>query len=196
MQSLSVCETRGCPPIEAPGETRSQLRRALTDARRSTDALFTLLTPEGLLAKLIAERHRLIFYLGHLEAFDWNLVRALWQIGVNSPATRAALWRALQLSGPLLFQFAQNIAAWSDETGGLVPVGAPLGVFERAVEREVVRDVAGTGRRMGRDEKLLAELRGPSTSARSGGASEDVVAFAHGTSSQYAHSGDHPHGAA
>ena len=42
-------------------------------ARARTDALFELLDPEALYARPVAERHRLIFYLGHLEAFDWNL---------------------------------------------------------------------------------------------------------------------------
>ena len=54
--------------------TRAQLRHALDDARRATDALFALLTPDAFTVRPIAERHRLVFYLGHLEAFDWNLV--------------------------------------------------------------------------------------------------------------------------
>ena len=36
--------------------------------------MFSLLTPAGLSERPVAERHRLIFYLGHLEAFDWNLM--------------------------------------------------------------------------------------------------------------------------
>ncbi len=47
----------------------------LADARRLTDSLFDLIRPEALYERPIAERHRLIFYLGHLEAFDWNLLR-------------------------------------------------------------------------------------------------------------------------
>jgi ergothioneine biosynthesis protein EgtB len=43
-------------------------------ARQGTDDLFALLAPEALYERSIAERHRLIFYLGHLEAFDWNLL--------------------------------------------------------------------------------------------------------------------------
>jgi ergothioneine biosynthesis protein EgtB len=50
------------------------LREQLVRARAQTDALFELLTPAGLLERPIAERHRLLFYLGHLEAFDWNLL--------------------------------------------------------------------------------------------------------------------------
>ncbi len=47
----------------------------LAEARLRTDELFDLLRPEYLYERPIAERHRVIFYLGHLEAFDWNLLR-------------------------------------------------------------------------------------------------------------------------
>jgi ergothioneine biosynthesis protein EgtB len=43
------------------------------EARSRTDALFALLPPNSFYERPVAERHRLIFYLGHLEAFDWNL---------------------------------------------------------------------------------------------------------------------------
>jgi formylglycine-generating enzyme required for sulfatase activity len=46
----------------------------LKRAREHTDNLFRLLKPEALYDRPIPERHRLIFYLGHLEAFDWNQV--------------------------------------------------------------------------------------------------------------------------
>lgn len=47
----------------------------LRDARRHTDALFDIVLPEFLYHRPIAERHRIIFYIGHLEAFDANLFR-------------------------------------------------------------------------------------------------------------------------
>src|SRR5579863_3971745 len=40
-----------------------------------TDELFEVLHPSALYERPIAERHRIIFYIGHLEAFDWNLLR-------------------------------------------------------------------------------------------------------------------------
>ena len=43
-------------------------------ARSQTDELFSLLDPAALYERPVADRHRLIFYLGHLEAFDWNLL--------------------------------------------------------------------------------------------------------------------------
>ena len=47
---------------------------ALRKARALTDGFFARLTPQAMYARSIAERHRVIFYLGHLEAFDWNLL--------------------------------------------------------------------------------------------------------------------------
>jgi iron(II)-dependent oxidoreductase len=46
----------------------------LDEARARTDSLFTLLPPNSFYDRPIPERHRLIFYLGHLEAFDRNLL--------------------------------------------------------------------------------------------------------------------------
>jgi iron(II)-dependent oxidoreductase len=50
------------------------LLHSLEAARARTDSLFLLAHPEALTQRPIPERHRLIFYLGHLEAFDWNLI--------------------------------------------------------------------------------------------------------------------------
>src|SRR2546423_8814064 len=44
------------------------------EARRQSDALFNLVRENALYERPIPERHRIIFYLGHLEAFDWNLM--------------------------------------------------------------------------------------------------------------------------
>ncbi|HUA01620.1 MAG TPA: SUMF1/EgtB/PvdO family nonheme iron enzyme [Candidatus Aquilonibacter sp.] len=52
----------------------------LQEARARTDKLFTLLPPATLYDRPIAERHRLIFYLGHLEAFDWNLLSSAFDL--------------------------------------------------------------------------------------------------------------------
>lgn len=54
---------------------RPAARRDLTAARAHTDGLFAWVQ-DHLYERPIAERHRLIFYLGHLDAFDWNLLRA------------------------------------------------------------------------------------------------------------------------
>src|SRR5260370_9203211 len=53
---------------------QSHLAEALAKARARTDELFGLLVPDAFYDRPIPERHRNIFYLGHLEAFDWNLI--------------------------------------------------------------------------------------------------------------------------
>src|SRR5512137_2349393 len=50
------------------------LRAELHQARQHTDALFRLVSEDTLYERPIADRHRLVFYLGHLDAFDWNQV--------------------------------------------------------------------------------------------------------------------------
>src|ERR1700722_5320748 len=49
-------------------------RQELLAARRQTHALFQQISPEAIYERPVADRHRLIFYLGHLDAFDWNLL--------------------------------------------------------------------------------------------------------------------------
>src|ERR1039457_4824699 len=58
-------------------QARINYRRMLLSwlqARTETDALFGILQPEAMYDRPIAERHRIVFYVGHLEAFDWNLL--------------------------------------------------------------------------------------------------------------------------
>ncbi len=62
------------PVVGQERELRSSLQARLTDARKHTDSLFQLVREEALYDRPIRERHRLIFYIGHLEAFDWNLI--------------------------------------------------------------------------------------------------------------------------
>jgi iron(II)-dependent oxidoreductase len=54
--------------------TQSELGRAIEEAREQTDALFRAVRPDSFYERPIAERHRIVFYLGHVEAFDWNLI--------------------------------------------------------------------------------------------------------------------------
>lgn len=51
------------------------LLERLANARKNTDELFHIVRNEALYDRPIPERHRIVFYLGHLEAFDWNLFR-------------------------------------------------------------------------------------------------------------------------
>jgi len=51
-----------------------QLLVRLAGSRAVTDGLFRIVRGEALYDRPIAERHRIVFYIGHLEAFDWNLI--------------------------------------------------------------------------------------------------------------------------
>jgi ergothioneine biosynthesis protein EgtB len=53
---------------------KRSLRRQLDEARLQTDAIFDILSPNAFYERPIEERHRIIFYLGHLEVFDWNMI--------------------------------------------------------------------------------------------------------------------------
>jgi ergothioneine biosynthesis protein EgtB len=63
------------PVAEGHVEVSSGLLQRLSDARSITDGLFDIVKPEYLYERPIPERHRIIFYIGHLESFDWNLLR-------------------------------------------------------------------------------------------------------------------------
>src|ERR1700724_3835485 len=53
---------------------RHDLHTRLTEARKRTDELFAIVRDEALYDRPIPERHRIIFYVGHVESFDWNLL--------------------------------------------------------------------------------------------------------------------------
>jgi ergothioneine biosynthesis protein EgtB len=70
-------------PAQALPDRRETFALRLAKARELSDRLFGLLRPAALVERPIPERHRLIFYLGHLEAFDRNLIA---QAGLGIPA--------------------------------------------------------------------------------------------------------------
>jgi ergothioneine biosynthesis protein EgtB len=58
-------------PVASSGE----LLKRFADARAESDRLFAIVRPDFLYARPIPDRHRIVFYLGHLEAFEGNLIR-------------------------------------------------------------------------------------------------------------------------
>src|SRR5689334_8587283 len=88
---------------------RHDLQTRLLQARSRTDEIFSLVREEALYDRPIAERHRLIFYLGHVEAFDWNLL-----------GRRAFGLRSSQPALDQLFAFG------IDPVGGGLPADGPL----------------------------------------------------------------------
>jgi hypothetical protein len=63
------------PVAQKEVDVPHHLRDRLAEARARTDEIFDIVRPDSLYDRPIPERHRIIFYLGHLEAFDWNLLR-------------------------------------------------------------------------------------------------------------------------
>ncbi len=63
------------PAIAREPLVRHDLLDRLGSSRQQTDDLFAIVNSDALYERPIAERHRIIFYIGHLEAFDWNLLR-------------------------------------------------------------------------------------------------------------------------
>ena len=64
---------------------RRTLIARFLEARDETDALFQMIRPEALYDRPIPERHRIVFYVGHLEAFDWNLLGGPWGLASFHP---------------------------------------------------------------------------------------------------------------
>ena len=63
------------PTAVAPASRADQFFARLQAARTRSEELFKIVRPAALYDRPVPERHRIIFYLGHLEAFDWNLLR-------------------------------------------------------------------------------------------------------------------------
>jgi ergothioneine biosynthesis protein EgtB len=84
------------------------LLERLVASRGQTDRLFDLVKPESLYERPIPERHRIVFYIGHLEAFDWNLFRG----------------RAFDVS-PFHPEFDRLFAFGIDPVGGGLPTDQP-----------------------------------------------------------------------
>src|SRR5258706_12523779 len=64
-----------------------QLRNAVMEARAYSDRLLQIIREVSRYGTPIPERHRIIFYIGHLEAFDWNLFRThLFSLESRTPA--------------------------------------------------------------------------------------------------------------
>jgi hypothetical protein len=72
---ISADDREKGPTPERERAQRDELARELAAARAHTDELFALIAPAALYERAVAERHRVIFYVGQLEAFDWNLCR-------------------------------------------------------------------------------------------------------------------------
>lgn len=60
--------------VQRETDARVRLLERIADARRRSDQFFEIVRSDSMYERPIPERHRIIFYVGHLEAFDWNLL--------------------------------------------------------------------------------------------------------------------------
>ena len=116
------------------------------DARRRSDALFNLVRAHALYERPIPERHRIIFYVGHLEAFDWNLLNE----GVFG-------MKSIHPEFDRLFAFG------IDPVGGGLPSDLPADWPSLDAVREYVTNV-----RSALDKKLAKVIREPEIQTRDG----------------------------
>ena len=89
-------------------DSHAQLLTRLAQSRSLTDDLFRRVRSDALYDRPIPERHRIVFYIGHLEAFDWNLIAG----------------QALGL-GPADTEFDRLFAFGIDPVGGGLPQDRP-----------------------------------------------------------------------
>src|SRR4051794_13823192 len=68
------------------GLAPSMLLSALNAAREETDKLFAVIRNGSMYERPVPQRHRLIFYLGHLEAFDWNQLASCLPVNRFNPS--------------------------------------------------------------------------------------------------------------
>src|SRR5438477_661624 len=120
--------------LAAQGEiaVRHELLKRIADARWRSDALFNIVRAGSIYERPIPERHCIIFYVGHLEAFDWNLLHEN-VLGLKSFHP----------------EFDRLFAFGIDPVGGGLPTDQP----SDWPSLEVVRDYA-TRIRTALDEKL------------------------------------------
>jgi len=107
----------------------------LAAARAASDEVFARCAPAAMHARPIRERHRLVFYLGHLEAFDANLLRHGVEIASPRPAWDRLFERGIDPVGP-------EAALPTDEPGDWPPIDeiraygrAMRAAIDRAIER-------------------------------------------------------------
>ncbi len=125
---------------------RHDLLEQLEDARRRSDGLFAVVKPDSLYERPIAERHRIVFYIGHLEAFDWNLLHE----------------RILGLKS-FHPEFDRLFAFGIDPVGGGLPTDQPADWPSIAAVQDYVRKI-----RAALDDKLSEALLDPSLSTSDG----------------------------
>ena len=109
-------------------DNRDQLLATFVKAQSITDGLFRVVNTKTLYDRPIPERHRIVFYVGHIEAFDWNLIGH--QVLGLEPADR---------------EFDRLFAFGIDPVGGGLPTDQPsdwprlpeIGAYSLGIRQEL-----------------------------------------------------------
>src|SRR6195256_1994791 len=113
--------------VQRQTESYKALLARVDQARAQTDKIFEIVRADSLYDRPIAERHRIVFYIGHLEAFDWNLLRGrVFHAEIFSP------------------QFDQLFAFGIDPVDGGLPSDQPSDWPSLAKVRDYVRCTRST----------------------------------------------------
>ena len=127
----------------------SQLLGELQSARAESDRLFRVLKPEALYERPIAERHRVIFYVGHLDGFDFIQIcrealglksqnpqlDALFQAGIDPDS--AHLPQDTPADWPTIRQVRNYVAHCREQVDGYLE-RAPEDVVHMALEHRLM----------------------------------------------------------
>ncbi|KXU85076.1 hypothetical protein CI15_22610 [Paraburkholderia monticola] len=133
------------------------LVQRLNDARQVTDALFAIVKPDYLYERPIRERHRVVFYIGHLEAFDRNLLDQrlfelpafapeldhLFAFGIDPvdggfPTDQPGDWPSLDTVREYATRARGQIDAALDELGNLAHDEAAVQLLNVAIEHRLM----------------------------------------------------------
>jgi ergothioneine biosynthesis protein EgtB len=131
-------------PAVAPSSKVDQLCKRLQSARARSEELFQIVRPAALYDRPVPERHRIIFYLGHLEAFDWNLLREPLGLSSFNP------------------EFDKLFAFGIDPVDGGLPSDQPedwpSAVLVRDYNKRLREQLDGAIRTAGTEDPILARL--------------------------------------
>ncbi|WP_368621573.1 SUMF1/EgtB/PvdO family nonheme iron enzyme [Paraburkholderia sp. BR13444] len=133
------------------------LVQRLHDARQVTDDLFAIVKPDYLYERPIRERHRVVFYIGHLEAFDRNLfdqrlfdlpafapeLDQLFAFGIDPvdggfPTDQPSDWPSLDAVREYAMRARRQIDAALDELGNPVGDQAAVQLLNVAIEHRLM----------------------------------------------------------
>jgi len=128
--------------VATAARIRHDIHTRLLEARARTDEIFRIVREDALYERPIRERHRIIFYVGHVEAFDWNLL-----------AERAFGLKPLHRQFDQLFAFGidpvgtglptDTAADWPERRDVMDYVRRQREALDRAIERALAAPAEG-----------------------------------------------------